>query len=157
MVSHPTTLILGVGNPLMGDDAVGVIAIERLREHPALPPGVDVVDGGTDGLGLIPLMEQYGRVILVDAVPMALPAGTIRRFTWDDARLVGHERGFSLHQTDLTDALLLAETLGCLPHEVVFYGVQPQTMEWDQSLSPPVERALCPLLDALIAEVRSEN
>ena len=97
MAGLPHTLILGVGSPLMGDDAVGVIAIQRLREHPALPPGVDVVDGGTDGLGLIPLMEQYGRVILVDAVPMGLPAGSIRRFTWGDARLVGHERSFSLH------------------------------------------------------------
>lgn len=154
---HPTTLILGTGNPLMGDDAVGVIAVQRLREHPALPPGVDVVDGGTDGLGLIPLMELYGRVILVDAVPMGLSPGAIRRFTWDDARLVGHGRSLSLHQTDLTDALLLAETLGCLPPEVVFYGVQPHTMEWDQSLSPAVERALSPLIEALIAEVRSES
>jgi len=157
MAGLPHTLILGVGSPLMGDDAVGVIAIQRLREHPALPPGVDVVDGGTDGLGLIPLLEQYGRVILVDAVPMGLPAGSIRRFTWDDAQVVGHERSFSLHQTDLADALLLAETLGCLPPEIVFYGVQPGAMEWDQPLSPAVERALDPLLKALIAEVRSEN
>ena len=76
---------------------------------------------------------------------------------WDDAQVVGHERSFSLHQTDLADALLLAETLGCLPPEVVFYGVQPGAMEWDQPLSPAVERALDPLLKALIAEVRSEN
>lgn len=157
MTDRAHTLILGVGNPLMGDDAVGVIAVERLRGHPDLPPGVDVVDGGTDGLGLIPLMELYRRVIVVDAAPMGLAAGTIRRFTWDDARLSGHARNLSLHQSDLADALLLAETLGCLPSEVVFYGVQPHNTEWDHPLSLAVERALSPLLEALIAEVRSEN
>ena len=58
MAGLPHTLILGVGSPLMGDDAVGVIAIQRLREHPALPPGVVVDGGGTHGRGLIPRMEQ---------------------------------------------------------------------------------------------------
>ena len=151
------TLILGVGNPLFGDDAVGVFAVHQLRQRTDLPPHVTVVDGGTDGLGLILLMEAYRRVVLVDAVPMNLPAGTIRRFTWQDVRIVDHEGALSLHQTDLTDALALAETLDCLPPEVVIYGVQPHTMDWDQSLSPAVERALPVLIDALINEVRSDN
>jgi hydrogenase maturation protease len=151
------TLILGVGNPLLGDDAVGVLAVQQLLEQAGLPPHVTVVDGGTDGLGLIPLIESYRHVILVDAVPMGLPAGSIRRFTWHEARFVGHEQVLSLHQSDLTDALLLAEALGCLPQEVVIYGVQPHTMDWDHPLSTAVERALPALIDALINEVRSDN
>jgi hydrogenase maturation protease len=147
------TLILGVGNPLMGDDAIGILAVERLRELP-LPETVDVVDGGTDGIGLIPVIEQYRRVILVDAVPMGLPTGSIRRFTWQDIRLVGHEHTLSLHQSDLTDALLLAETLGCLPPEIILYGVQPLNMDWDQPISEAVERALPVVVDSIINEVR---
>ena len=53
------TLILGVGNPLYGDDAVGVWAAQTLLSRADLPPQVTVVDGGTDGIGLIPLMETY--------------------------------------------------------------------------------------------------
>lgn len=149
------TLILGVGSPLMGDDALGILAVQGLQARTDLPAGVTVVDGGTDGIGLIPLMAAYRRVILVDAVPMGLPAGTIRRFGWDDIRLAGREQPLSLHQSDLSDALRLAEVLGCLPAEVVIFGVQPQNMDWDQPISPPVERALPALMDALINEVRS--
>lgn len=151
------TLILGVGNPLFGDDAVGVLAVQQLRERDELPPHVTVVDGGTDGLGLIPLIEPYRRVIVVDAVPMGLPAGAIRRFTWQEVRFASHEQVLSLHQSDLTDALVLADALHCLPQEVVVYGVQPHTLDWDCPLSAPVEHALPALVDALINEVRSDK
>ncbi|MBN2304821.1 MAG: hydrogenase maturation protease [Anaerolineae bacterium] len=156
------TLILGVGTPLAGDDAVGILAVEELRKRADLPPGVDVIDGGTEGLGLIPVMEQYRRVIVVDAVPMGLPPGTIRRFTWQEVRPVTGARPLSLHQTGLTDALILAETLGSLPAEVVIYGVQPHNMEqdtlqtvieWDRPLSEPVQRALPALIETLVNEV----
>jgi hydrogenase maturation protease len=156
-ISTGGTLILGVGNPLLGDDGVGVLAVQQLQERGGFPPHVTVVDGGTDGLGLIPLIERYRRVIVVDAVPMGLPAGTIRRFTWNKVRAAGREQVLSLHQTDLTDALVLAEALRCLPQEVIIYGVQPHTMDWDHPLSAPVERALPALIDALINEVRSDN
>jgi hydrogenase maturation protease len=151
------TLILGVGNPLLGDDAVGVLAVQQLQKRADLPPHVTVVDGGTDGLGLVPLIESYRRVILVDAAQMGLSPGAIHRFTWQEAHFVGHEPGLSLHQHDLTDTLVLAEALHCLPQEVVIYGVQPHTIDWDHPLSTAVERALPALIDALINEVRSDN
>lgn len=151
------TLILGVGNPLMGDDALGVIAVQMIRTRADLPPDVTVFDGGTDGLGLIPVIERYRRVIVVDAVPMNEPPGTIRRFTWNEVRLVAQDGVISLHHAGLTEALALAEALGNLPPEVVFYGVQPQNKEWDDPLSEAVERALPMLLDALIHEVRSNE
>ncbi len=149
------TLILGVGNPLMGDDGVGVLAIQRLLARPDLPPGVAVVDGGTAGLGLIPLIEGYRRVVLVDAVLMGEPPGTVRRFRWHEANVAGHERPLSLHQSDLADALALAEALGCLPPEVIVFGVQPQHADWERLPSEAVARALPGLVDALLTEVRS--
>ncbi|NLE49998.1 MAG: hydrogenase maturation protease [Chloroflexi bacterium] len=156
MADHAGTLVLGVGSLLMGDDAVGVLAVQRLQALPDLPPGVTVLDGGTAGLGLIPLWDGYQRVVLVDAVMMDLPPGTIRRFSWHEARLISHDRTLSLHQTDLSHALALAETLGMLPPEVLIFGVQPEHVEWDRPLSPAVERALPDLIDALLDELRSE-
>lgn len=149
------TLILGVGNPLMGDDGVGVLAVERLLGRPDLPPGVTIMDGGTAGLGLIPLIEGYRRVVLVDAVLMGEAPGTVRRFKWQEASVAGREQPLSLHQSDLADALALAEALGCLPPEVIVFGVQPQHTDWEQPLSEVVARALPGLIDALLTEVRS--
>lgn len=159
MARHPRgdTLILGVGNPLMGDDGVGVLAVQQMLSRPDLPTGITVLDGGTAGLGLIPLFEQYHRVILVDAVEMGERPGTIRRFAWDEVR--PHERGraLSLHQSDLNEALALAEALHCLPPVLIVYGVQPQHMDWDQPMSDAVRRALPGLVEALMTEVRSVN
>lgn len=149
------TLILGVGNPLMGDDGVGVVAVQRLLAGADLPPSVAVMDGGTAGLGLIPLIEGYRRVVFVDAVLMGESPGTVRRFEWSEARVAGREQPLSLHQSDLADALTLAEALGSLPPEVIIFGVQPQHTDWDQPLSEAVARALPGLVDALLAEVRS--
>ncbi len=151
------TLILGVGNPLRGDDGVGVLAVQQIATRPDLPAGVDVLDGGTAGLGLIPVLEQYRRVILVDAVQMGEQPGTVRRFAWDDVRLRERERALSLHQSDLNEALALAEALCCMPPVLIVYGVQPQHTDWDQPLSDAVRRALPGLVDALMTEVRSIN
>lgn len=150
-------MILGVGNPLMGDDGVGVLAVQQMLSRPDLPAGITVLDGGTAGLGLIPLFEQYRRVILVDAVEMGERPGTIRRFAWDEVR--PHERGcvLSLHQSDLNEALALAEALRCLPPVLIIYGVQPQHMDWDQPMSDAVRHALPGLVEALMTEVRSVN
>lgn len=155
-VGHPPahTLILGVGSPLMGDDAVGVLAVQALQTRSDLPPGVDVIDGGTDGLGLIPVIEAYSRVIVVDAAQVGLPPGSIRRFTWHDVRVAPQEGVLSLHQGGLGDALALAEALGSLPVDLVFYGVQPERVAWDAPLSEAVSRALPALIDALVHEAR---
>jgi len=147
------TLILGVGSPLLGDDALGIRVIELLRTRPDLPPCVSLVDGGTDGLGLIPVIEQYRRVICVDAVMMDAPPGTVRRLTWGEFRVVAQSNPLSLHQSDLGSALQLADALGCLPEELVIYGVQPQTMDWGSPLSPAVERALPAVMNALLADI----
>ncbi len=151
------TLILGVGNPLMGDDALGILVIEQLRGRTDLPPQVDVIDGGTEGIGLVPVLQEYRRAILVDAVLMDEPPGTIRRFTWQELRLTAGKTPLSLHYSGLSDALLLAEALNSLPAEVVIYGVQPHNKEWDQPISVPVQRALPVLIDALMHEVRSDD
>lgn len=155
--SAENTLVLGVGSPLQGDDAAGIAVIEQLQACADLPPGLDLVDGGTDGLGLIPLIEQYRRVIVVDAVLMGLPPGSIRRFTWQESRIHGSTGAVSLHQTGLNDALLLAEALNSLPPELVIYGIQPQNTGLEQPMSDVVERALPALAEALLNEVRSRD
>jgi hydrogenase maturation protease len=151
------TLILGVGNPLRGDDALGVLVVQQLQARTDLPPHVTVIDGSTEGIGLIPVMETYRRVIVVDAVMMGLPAGSVRRFTWDEVHLDSAGQPLSLHQTDFTATLLLAEALNSLPPELVIYGVQPHNTEWDHPLSQAVASTLPILIEALIQEVRSDS
>ena len=148
------TLIIGLGNPLRGDDGVGVRVVQELAMQP-LPSNVRAVDGGTQGLGLVNLMEDQQRVILVDAADVGRSPGEFVRFTLDEARLLGDHQHLSIHAAGVHDALLLAQVLNMLPPDVIIFGVQPSHFEWDSSLSPEVEAALPGLVAAILAEARS--
>jgi hydrogenase maturation protease len=148
----PDTLIVGLGNPLRGDDGIGIRVIQMLAAE-ALPESVEVVEGGTQGLGLVSLMEGWRRVILVDAANVGQRPGGFVRFTPQEARLLGSDGHISIHNAGLRDALLLAETLEILPDEIVIYGMQPANLDWDEDLSPQVEAAMPDLVRSILGEL----
>ncbi len=153
MTPNPvSTLIIGLGNPLRGDDGIGVRVIEELKTQ-TLPSNAQVVDGGTQGLGLVNLMEGWTRVILVDAADVGQAPGQFKRFLLDEAQLLGNSRHLSIHAAGLRDALLLAQALEILPPEVIIFGIQPRQLDWDSNLSPEIEAILPNLVDAVLNEV----
>src|SRR5690242_509820 len=77
-MSNGVTVVIGLGNPLMGDDGLGIAVAQRLSGW-ELPEDVQVVDGGTWGLNLLPVIEDAGRVILVDAIDVGAAPGTLIR------------------------------------------------------------------------------
>jgi hydrogenase maturation protease len=148
----PDTLVVGLGNPLRGDDGIGVRVAQALMEGP-LPAGVEVLDGGTQGLGLVSVLEGRRRAIVVDAADVGRAPGEFVRFTPDEVNLLGGDQRLSIHDAGLRDALLLARVLGVLPDQVVILGVQPANLDWDQDLSPAVQAALPRLVAAVLEEL----
>jgi len=146
------TLVLGVGNPLCGDDGAGVWAINLLAES-TLPPTVHLQDAGTPGLGLPLYLEGWSRVILVDAVQMGCLPGTWQRFTPQDVQLQFTETSLSLHESDLAGGLALADALGVLPETVVVYGIEPASCEINHGLSPAVQSALPEMVEGILTEI----
>jgi hydrogenase maturation protease len=145
-------LVIGLGNPLRGDDGVGVRVVEALRTC-SLSPDVEVVDGGTQGLGIVPLMEGRERLILIDAANMGTAPGQFVRFGPGHVNLLGNDRQLSVHSAGLREALQLAQALRVLPEDVVIFGVQPEHLDWDANLSRTVEANLPPLIAAVVAEI----
>ena len=152
--SPACTLVIGLGNPLMGDDGAGVAALERLREEWELPAEVELVDGGTWGMNLLPLVESVRHLILVDAIRSGAPPGTL-------TVLERHElpRYFSLklspHQIDLREVLALAELRGLLPEELVAVGIEPERVEMELGLSPRVQAGLGKVVDLVVERLES--
>ena len=145
-------LILGLGNPLRGDDGVGCRVAEELARR-ELPPGVQALDGGAAGLGLLDLLEGWKRVVIVDAAEMGRRPGEFVRFTPAGVRLASASGRFSLHHAGLSEVLALADALGRPLPEVVIFGVQPARVGWGEGLSPAVEAALPALIAAVLEEV----
>jgi len=133
------TLVLGIGNLLMGDEGVGVRAVERLLAT-NLADQADLVDGGTGGLNLLPYFGEYPRIILVDAASDGQPAGTVSlirpRFPADfPATLTAHDIGLR----DVVEAaVLMGDRPEVLLVTVSIDKVQPMTLD----LSRPVLAAL---------------
>ena len=146
-------LILGIGNPLRGDDGVGTAVISTLQHMP-LSPNVELVDGGTAGLEIVLLLQKYQRVVVVDAADMGLLPGEWRRFGGDTAVLTTNtdKLNGTLHNAGFAEALALAEALDVLPDELVVFGVQPQRVDWVEGLSEEVETAVLPVCQAILAE-----
>lgn len=146
--------IIGVGNPLMGDDGVGIAAAGRLSALP-LPAGVEVIDGGTGGLTLLDLMAGAQKVILVDAVEMGRTPGEVVRFSAEELSLPEAAlAAISLHETGLEAVFALGREMDLLPPAIVVFGVEPESVERRLGLSAAVEAALDGLVERVLAELR---
>lgn len=133
-------LVLGIGNPLLGDDGFGVEVIRRLREQKP-PPCVEFLDGGTAGLALLSNLEGRSHVLVADAIDFGGRPGEVVRLGSAD---IPYYRGLKLseHQVTFHEVLALMELMDIKPRELLFVGVQPCSTLWGDPLSREVEAAI---------------
>ena len=133
-------LVLGIGNSILTDDGLGVHVVEALRDSDALPPGTTVVDGGTNGLSLLPLIAEAGALVIVDAVDVGAEPGSVHVLHGADR--YADLRHLSVHQVGAADLLAAASLTGALPAQVVLIGAQPESLGPGVDLTPTVRAAL---------------
>lgn len=147
------TLVLGLGNLLLSDDGLGVHAIRGLERDPRVDAGVTLLDGGTQGLSLMPHLSGFPRLLVIDAIDVGETPGTLVRF--EGKALDGLPGKATVHQLGFADLMVAMRLLGESPEEVVVLGVQPMSAEWSTELTPVVQNALPSLLDAVTAQLES--
>lgn len=131
-------LILGVGNYLMGDEGVGVHIAEQLASEP-LPPGIDVLDGGTGGFHLMSIMAGYRVIVIVDATIDGQEAGAIRLL---EPRFAAEfPRAMSTHDIGLRDVIEGLGILDQLPKIYVLTISVSELQNMEIKLSKPVADA----------------
>ena len=143
--------IIGMGNPLMSDEGIGVRVVTRLQRS-ELSETVDVLDLGTSGMRVLHELEGRDKVIFVDCALMGTAPGTLRRFTPDEVASQKAQPGLSLHEGDLLGTLALARQLGTCPEDVVIFGIEPKVVDFGDQLSPE----LVENLDSYVAAIRAE-
>lgn len=146
------TIVIGLGSPLMGDDGVGIRALEELRAGWTFRPEIDLVDGGTWGMQLLPLIEDADRVLFIDAIDWGAPEGSCVRLEREDLPKFLSQK-LSPHQIDLKEVLAVAELRGTIPDETVALGVQPSQVTLSDSLSVRVGNSVNDLLKAVVAQL----
>jgi hydrogenase maturation protease len=147
------TAVLGLGNVLMGDDALGPTVIARLRAAYHLPDDVEFEDLGTPGLDLHPHLAGRTALIIVDTVRADEPPGSLRCYRKEE--ILRHAPGprLSPHDPGLKDALLWLQFSGEEPEEVLLVGVVPASTEGEVGLSEAVAAAVPAAERAVLEEL----
>lgn len=140
-------LVLGIGNILWADEGFGVRCVEALNAGWQFPPQVTLMDGGTQGLYLLPYVQEADCLLVFDAVDYGDEPGKLREVIGDQVpRFMGAKK-MSLHQTGFQEVLMAAELTNKLPKELVLIGVQPEELEdYGGSLREVVKAQMQPAL-----------
>jgi hydrogenase maturation protease len=151
------TLVIGCGNLLRGDDAVGPLLVRRMLDR-GLPPGVEVADGGTSGMDVAFRMRGADRVVLVDAATTGGTPGTTYRLEGADVETLPPLEGINLHAFRWDHALAIAHWAlkEEYPDEIVVYLIEAGSLEFGVPLTAAVEAAMDRLVDALVSHEQPE-
>lgn len=135
--ARPIT-VLGVGNPIMADDGIGLELLALLQ--PRNEALVEYVDGATGGMELLPVVQDAGRLLILDAITGTVP-GTVLTLTGDQLpRMLAAK--LSPHQVGLLDVLSAARLLGTEPDLLEVVGVVPEVVDLRLGVSASVAAAL---------------
>jgi hydrogenase maturation protease len=145
------TLILGLGNVLLADEAVGPLAVRRLEAESAADDSLLCLDGGTLSFSLAAPIADCPRLIVIDAAVMGDPPGTVRVFEDADMDRQLTQHATSVHEVSLADLLDMARLTQSLPARRALIGIEPALVGWGDGLTPAVEAALPEVLERVRA------
>lgn len=141
MPGSGSLIVLGIGNVLLGDDAIGINVIRELEAiRDQLPEDTTLVDGGTAGLSLLPVLGECEALIIVDAVDLGADPGHLTVLT--GSALSAQPARLSVHDVGTSDLIAAARLTGVLPDRAALVGVQPGPIFPSLELSAPVAAAL---------------
>lgn len=142
-------VVLGIGNTILTDEAVGVRAVEWLERNWRLPVNVLAIDGGTSGMEMIEDLSNLDFLIVLDAVKTGAAPGTVVRIAGDEIPVFFRSK-LSPHQIALPDVLASLELLDAMPKEIVVLGVEFISLELGMEMTPTVAEKV-PVLAAMAA------
>jgi hydrogenase maturation protease len=152
-VGRTGALVLGIGNVLWADEGFGVRAVEALNAAYAMPPEVELLDGGTQGMNLLEPVVSHAAVLVLDAIDFGLAPGTLRVLrdrevpAWAATKL-------SLHQQSFQELLAIADLQGRFPPRLTLIGVQPERLaDFGGSLSDTVRARLPEAVESAVREL----
>lgn len=149
-------LVLGIGNVLWADEGFGVRCVETLAESYAFGPEVRLLDGGTQGLYLLPFLEEVDTLLVFDAVDYGLTPGTLKIVEDDEVPAFMGAKKMSLHQTGFQDVIATAQLMGYCPEKLILIGCQPEELEdYGGGLRDVVAAQIAPALAIAVEKLRA--
>ncbi len=145
--------VLGIGNTILSDEGLGVVAVETLRQRFDFDPPVELIDGGTIGIDLLYFIEDAELLLVLDAISGGGPPGTFYKFKGEEVRKYFRNK-VSMHEIGFQEVLGLLELKGNKLKEIVVMGLEPKVIDMGTELSPEVMNNMEKLLDEALSQLR---
>jgi hydrogenase maturation protease len=145
-------IVIGLGNVLLSDEGIGIHLVRRLSSRQEEFTSIEFIDAGTAGMALLHLIANRKKAVIIDCAQMGAEPGAIRRFTTYDVQSVKRLSHYSLHEADILQVINLSKQLGECPGEIVFFGIQPETLAPSRNLS----KTLSDKIDIYVADICKE-
>ena len=145
--------VFGIGNILLSDDGVGVHAVNKLVSEYQFPANVELIDGGTKGLDLLPLFENRDRVLIIDAANFKKEPGTIDIIEGEKIPSFLSSK-LSVHQIGLPDMLFAAKLMDIMPDGMCLISIQPLSRETSAEMSDLISGKMGELIGRVIDKLK---
>lgn len=145
--------VLGLGNILLSDEGVGVHAAAALARSYTFTPSLDILDGGTLGLDLLPFFQTRDRILIIDAINLGKPPGYLAKFNGSEIRAVFTGR-LSVHHIGFADLLSATLLTRETPPDLCLIGVQPLSLHMGLELTSHIRNLLDPILDLAVIKLQ---
>ncbi len=145
--------IIGIGNVLLMDEGIGVHALNELKERYILPDCVNLIDGGTMGLDLLPFFEGNDRVLFIDAADFRTDPGIIKILRGEEIPRFLCSK-LSVHQIGLPDMHCASALMGITPEDTRLIGIQPESVETGYGLTPRIQSKMEEIIAVVLSLLR---
>jgi hydrogenase maturation protease len=145
--------LIGLGNILLKDEGVGVHVIQAIRQKYTFSPEINIVDGGTLGLDLLPIFEDSRKILIVDAVDFGKERGHVRVLEREGLHGFFQSK-LSVHHIGLSDLLFGARLKGIEPEEICLIGIQPASVEAGLEMTEEISSRKEELIDLSIGRLQ---
>lgn len=145
--------VLGIGNILLSDEGLGVVAVKKFSEEYEYPESVKVMDGGTLGIDLMYFLEGTEKLLVVDAVAGGKPPGTLYKIKNEEVKKYFRNK-VSMHELGFQEVMALMELRGFPIKEIVILGLEPKSLATSLELSPEVEERIPLLVEEIANQLR---
>ncbi len=136
-------LVLGIGNTLLSDEGVGIVAVRDLETRFGTRKDIEFLDGGTLSFTLAVAISECTALLVIDAAELGASPGTVQSFIGEEMdRFLGENRKSTVHEVGLIDLMNISRLTGHLPKRRALIGIQPALVDWGEMLTPVVATAM---------------
>lgn len=156
-IKNKKIAVVGLGNPLMGDESIGVHVVRELERFMGVIENVDLFEAGISPMSMVHMIANRNKAILIDCARMGRNPGEICRFSPQEVISIKSLPALSLHEGDFLNSLAISRKIGECPQDVVILGIEPYSITFGERISYALQERSSEYVEVVLEEIRGRG